>query len=126
MHIQSVPAGCLSTALLLLTLLTGFPNHGLVTSRTETVSWKLHRMDFVGAGLLLSGSIFLVSALQEAANGREWPSPLIVILLVSCGPLWTGFLDWEWFVITHKHTQDPVLPWHFSISRPRWVNNASN
>lgn len=118
--ILSVPAGCLSIVLLLLTLPTGFPNHGLVSSPVEKLSWKLHRkVDFVGAGLLLSGSIFLVSALQEAANGRAWSSPLVVILLVFCGPIWTSFLGWEWFLTTHKHTQEPVLPWYFLTSRIR-------
>lgn len=118
--IPSVPAGCLSIVLLILTLPTGFPNHGLGSSRVEKFSWLLYkRVDFVGAGLLLSGSIFLVSALQEVANGRAWSSPLVVILLVFCVPLWTGFLCWEWFVTTRKHTQEPVLPWHFLTSRIR-------
>ena len=78
---------------------------------------SLRKVDFVGAALLLGGSIFIVTALQEAANGRAWSSAVIIVLLALSGPFWISFLGWEWYVTKHEVRLEPVLPWRFITNR---------
>ena len=120
--ISSVPAGSLAVALLVVTLPTGFPDHGHGSSSNQhpLLSWELLRkIDVLGASLLLAASVFLISALQEAADGVAWRKPLVIVLLVLSFPPFVGFLFWEWFVTSDKRRQEPVFPWRFITSRVR-------
>ena len=96
----------------------GFPNHGHSRSRRHDFAWKsLSKIDIVGAMLLLGGSIFLVSALQEAANGSAWSPSMVISLLVLSGPLWISCFFWEWYITPAEKIPEPVLPWRFVTNR---------
>lgn len=119
----SVPAGSLAIVLVILTLPTGFPHQGLdhvSNGYPSVLSWALvSRIDFLGASLLLASSIFLISALQKAADGMAWTRPLVLVLIILCGPAFAGFLFWERYITNDRKWPEPVFPWRFITNRVR-------
>jgi len=75
------------------------------------------RLDVLGAFLLLSTSVLLNTALQEADISYNWNSPLIIILLVLSAICAALFLLWERFITKHRTFQVPVLTWRFVTNR---------
>lgn len=111
----SVPAGVIAMAMLLLATPSNFPyqfdhpgepDKGTILSRTT-----LERVDFLGVILLLTSSVLLVCALEEAGYEHRWSSSLIVSLLVFAGVLWMAFFAWERYIDTKPIKQESVLPW---------------
>lgn len=78
----------------------------------------MRRIDALGAALLLSGSLLLITALTEATIEFTWHSAATIILLVLSGLSWTTFLAWEWFVSNRSGWTEPVFPWRFIRNRP--------
>ncbi|KAF7940150.1 uncharacterized protein EAE98_000277 [Botrytis deweyae] len=97
---------------LVIFLLPGkFPYHGSSAS-SANVPWQslLKRVDFVGAFLLLSASVLVITALLEVSTVFTWSSAATVCLLTISGLIWVGFIVWEWFVGSSKDIQEPMFP----------------
>ncbi|KAF7880499.1 uncharacterized protein EAF02_007345 [Botrytis sinoallii] len=97
---------------LVIFLLPGkFPYHGSSAS-SATTPWQslLKRVDFVGAFLLLSASVLVITALLEVSTVFTWSSATTVCLLTISGLIWIGFIVWEWFVGSSKDIQEPMFP----------------
>lgn len=110
-------------ALLFLAMPTNFPNHALRSVAPNLMcdtfsKGNLQRLDFVGAALLLSGSLLLVSGLLEASIRFSWSSGVTIALLVLSAVSWTAFCAWEWYVTSEERKQEPVFPWRFFYDRP--------
>ena len=118
--------------LVIVTLLVGlpnnFPNHAKVSHsqpRENRASSRasLAKLDIVGAGLLLSGSLLLATALLEASTRFSWSAGVTISLLVISGLSWICFFTWEWH-ITGKDgkdgKQEPIFPWRF-VYDPAWM-----
>lgn len=78
---------------------------------------SLQRLDLLGAGLLLTASLLLVTALVEASTEFAWSSGVIISLLVLSAVAWMGFLFWEWYISKSNGKQEPIFPWRFFYNR---------
>ena len=123
----SIPAGAVAVALLSFAFPTKFPRHNSTRFSVQPRSIShifslslLRKVDFLGAILLLSGSIFLIAALQEVNNGESWNAVTIVVLLALTGPLWIAFLVWERRITRAQSHIEPVFPWRF-VEDPVWM-----
>lgn len=111
----SVPAGAVAASVLAIMLPNGFPNHG----KTRYINgWRdtwvnLKRVDFVGATLLLTATIILIVALEEAGVRFPWKSAFVITLLAVSGILWIVFLIWERMITLKEGSREPVFPWRF-------------
>lgn len=65
---------------------------------TDDIKEKLHRIDFVGAGLLLSANLSFVTGASLGGNTHEWNDPLIVTLLSSAAFFFVSFgiFEFNW------------------------------
>ena len=80
----------------------------------------MSRVDLLGATLLLAASVFLISALQKAADGMAWNKPLVLVLIILSVPAFAGFLLWERYVtLNGRERPEPVFPWRFVTNRVR-------
>lgn len=106
----------------LLGMPSNFPNPPGAAS-TETKGYllfsraSLTKLDVLGAGLLLSGSLLLATALLEVSNRFSWSSGGTISLLVVSGLSWIGFFLWEWYITGQDGKQEPMFPWHFVHDR---------
>ena len=123
----SIPAGAVAIVLLFFAFPANFPRHNNTGLSDEPrsishifSSMLLRKVDFVGAVLLLGGSIFLIAALQEVNNGEHWNAPTIIVLLVLTGPFWIAFLAWERRITRALSQIEPVFPWRF-VEDPVWM-----
>ena len=123
----SVPAGIVAVALLAVSIPAGFGTASPGTNApnfnvSQALAWhNIRRLDFLGAGLLLSASLLLVAALQETAIEFTWSSGATIAMLTLSGLCWITFFMWEWY-LTERATSyiEPVFPWRFIRSRS-WV-----
>ncbi|KAF7592530.1 hypothetical protein BBP40_012754 [Aspergillus hancockii] len=74
------------------------------------------QLDVLGATLLLSGSLLLITVLNETNLQFEWSSGTAVGLLVVCGLSWIAFFAWEWF-IDERPGYEPIFPKRFLYNR---------
>lgn len=125
--LHSVPAGLVVIIALFLTIPSGFPK-SLSPSPTndmdlpkEKVLTKRNfkRIDVAGTLLLLSASVLLVAAFEEAAHGRDWDSGLVIAFLAVSVVLWIAFILWERRITLTEGLQEPIFPWRFLQSRVR-------
>ncbi|CAI4214153.1 unnamed protein product [Parascedosporium putredinis] len=111
----NVPAGILAIAMVAATLRTRVQTSPTTrdnsrSSSSSSNAWaSLKRLDFLGAFLLLSGSLLLVTAVQETA------------LEFSC---WVAFFAWERHVTARSESGawsvEPMFPWRLVRNRP-WM-----
>ncbi|KAL8724486.1 MAG: hypothetical protein Q9166_007920 [cf. Caloplaca sp. 2 TL-2023] len=128
----NVPSGLVAIALLLLCLPNAFPHHHQPNSELRKLKATLtvktfRKVDFTGSVLLLTATVLLVAALEEAGTRFSWRSPFVIILLIASGLLWMVFLTWERHVTkaeSHIH-REPVFPFRFIESRV-WVGMMLN
>jgi hypothetical protein len=119
----SLPVGVIAILALAVTIPNGFPHHGsssrpVVETKQRMFSQRnFQRVDFVGTSLLLAASIILVTAFEEAANGRSWDSALVIAFLVVSVFLWAGFVLWERKTTLKNGRMEPIFPWRFLQSR---------
>ena len=111
--------------LLLVTIPTGFPHHGLSSYRPRTASQlfskaTFRRLDVLGTLLFLSATLFLVTGLQIVGLKVAWTSAGVLTLLVLAAILWPAFLSWEWYVTNKASVTEPVLPFRFVKNRV-WI-----
>ena len=78
---------------------------------------SLNRVDGLGAMLLLGASVLLITALQQAADGKSFAAAVVLPLLVISGVMWVAFVAWSWFVTTKRTLPEPIFPWRFIKSR---------
>lgn len=125
-----MPFGVFAAVILIFTVPNGFPRHKLSQSASEATSGEeprtkllskpnFQRIDFIGTALLLIASILLVAALEEAAHGYQWDSPLVVTFLVISTVSWPIFILWERRITKADGIQEPIFPWRFLQSRVR-------
>jgi EmrB/QacA subfamily drug resistance transporter len=78
----------------------------MVTSSVLTLPFtrREHRIDFEGAGLLVTGVSGLLLALVWGGNEHPWGSSTIVGLLAASTLLLAGFVAWE------RRADEPILP----------------
>ncbi|MCJ1345171.1 hypothetical protein MMC31_003377 [Peltigera leucophlebia] len=118
----SLPVGALVTFTLFLGMPSSFPDPA-GTSPNEKKKFpfvsrvSLAKLEVLGAGLLLSGSLLLATALLEASNRFSWSSGGTISLLVVSGLSWICFFLWEWYITGRDGKQEPVFPWRFVHDR---------
>lgn len=122
----NVPAGVVAIILLLIAIPTNFPRHGLppssykpLTLRQSFSKTQFNRVDFLGTTLLLSATILLVSALEEAGTQYKWRSVFVIVVLLMSGLSWIAFLAWSWKITRAATAREPIFPWRFMQSRVR-------
>ncbi|KAF5855224.1 hypothetical protein ETB97_009653 [Aspergillus alliaceus] len=76
-------------------------------------------LDVMGAVLLLSGSLLLITVLNETNLEFEWASGTAIALLVVSGLSWMAFFAWEWLIDGRPGFQ-PIFPKRFIFNRA-WV-----
>jgi MFS family permease len=109
---NSAPAGVFAFVLLAVFLPSSKPptttsrNHFRLKFAKEALS----RIDIGGTILLLSASVLLVFALEEAGSRYSWSSPTITItmtLAIICG---ISFVVWELLLERSDNKQEPTFP----------------
>ncbi|KAF2811143.1 putative efflux pump antibiotic resistance protein [Mytilinidion resinicola] len=118
----NLPIGVFVLVSLGLAVPRGFPHHASdlhpLHRRIPIVSSNgLKKVDFVGAILLLAGSLLLSSVLIEVSLRSGWSAGGTIALLVLSGISWILFFAWEWYVSQGKTGQEPLLPWLFVSDR---------
>ncbi|KAI9650305.1 hypothetical protein NHQ30_000318 [Ciborinia camelliae] len=117
------PIGVCVLALITMVMPAKFPYHGAENSKPTEEKFRLllKRIDFIGAILLLGGSVFLVTALLEASAAFAWSSGTIIALLVLSGVAWIAFFAWEYHLSGRQNTtQEPIFPWQF-LQNHIWI-----
>ena len=115
---RSLPVGALVNFAFLLGMPSNFPNPpGAAPIEKKKYPFfsraSLAKLDVLGAGLLLSGSLLLTTALLEVSHRFSWSSGGSISLLVVSGLCWIGFFLWEWYITGQDGKQEPVFPWRF-------------
>lgn len=101
--LMNVPAGVCA----IIAIMLAWPRSSRSLLITKT---SLRHIDYFGALLLLSGSLLLVFALEQAGSMTyAWSSPLIVTTLTVSALCWVGFALWIWFLTT-KHSTSSIKP----------------
>ncbi|KAJ3579323.1 hypothetical protein NPX13_g1242 [Xylaria arbuscula] len=117
----SVPIGVTASAILLI----GMPRKLQLEpasrfegpqARSQILS-RLKRLDFPGAVMLVAASVFLMTALQLAAEGYSFRSPRVLILLILSPVSLVAFATWQWVIARNVYDSDPVLPWNLLTNR---------
>ncbi|HEU4676040.1 MAG TPA: MDR family MFS transporter [Motilibacteraceae bacterium] len=81
----------------------------LVRHFVEQVERRSHRMDYLGAGLLMAGCSLVILGLLEGGVAWAWTSATSVLVLAAGAVLVVGF------VLVERRAAEPVLPlWVFS------------
>lgn len=78
--------------------------------RSKFSKASFDRIDGMGSLLLLTASVLLVFALEEAGTRYSWRSPAIVSTIVLAGVGWIGFVCWEHYVDKSGSAQEPIFP----------------
>jgi hypothetical protein len=79
--------------------------------------WLFKRLDALGALMLTSASLLLVTVLNETNLAFEWSSGTVIALLVLSGALWIAFFVWEWYMPDYMRGLEPIFPKHFFYNR---------
>ncbi|TVY23362.1 Efflux pump [Lachnellula hyalina] len=117
------PLGALSLLGLIILMPTVFPNQRYLAQLSNNPPpskfsfQSLNRVDGLGAMLLLGASVLLITALQQAADGKSFAAAVVLPLLVISGVMWVAFVAWSWFVTTKRTLPEPIFPWRFIKSR---------
>lgn len=77
----------------------------------------LLRLDFPGVLMFLGATVFLMTALQQAAKGIPYNSPEVLTLLILSPCFLAGFLVWQWLISRVSWKLDPILSWSLLTNR---------
>jgi hypothetical protein len=111
----SVPVGVVALVLLIICMPNNFPHHFRDTVKSPR---RLGSVDGVGAGLMLTGILLLITGFEEASNFTPWVSARVLAPILSSSPVFVIFVCYERFVTLRKsHPIEPVFPWRFCRSR---------
>lgn len=78
--------------------------------RSKFTKTSFARIDIFGMILLLTSSVLLVFALEEAGTRYSWDSPVVISTLVLAGVSGVTLFVWEVFVDEATSSQEPVFP----------------
>jgi hypothetical protein len=93
---------------------SGRRKHGLL-------SWSnLRRIDVIGALILLTATLPLITALNEVYVQYHWSDGIIVILLAISGISWYAFLAWEHAMTRDGGGPEPIFPSRF-LNHANWM-----
>ncbi|KAI0805845.1 putative multidrug resistance protein fnx1 [Xylaria sp. FL0064] len=100
---------------------TDFPYHGQPDHESKTLKElfalpTLNRIDVLGTIIILSATLALVSAFEEADKKFAWSSTYVITLLTASGLLWIGLAIWERHVTLSNQIREPILPWRFFLN----------
>ncbi|CAJ2502289.1 Uu.00g096830.m01.CDS01 [Anthostomella pinea] len=109
----NVPLGVFCMLLVANSMPQHFPHRKRPCPRTRSI----HRIDFVGASLLLAAMTIHITGLEEAANLHSWRSILVLLPLSLSGLLWIGFIVSQYYVTASTRKPEPVFPWRFFQNR---------
>ncbi|EED21289.1 efflux pump antibiotic resistance protein, putative [Talaromyces stipitatus ATCC 10500] len=115
---MNLPIGGLAIGLLLLAL----PAKVGRRSPPHRLGWFSHlrRIDIVGAIILLTATLPLITALNEVYVQFKWPEARTIVLLVLSGVAWFVFFAWENAVTREKNVPEPIFPSRF-FKNPNWM-----
>ncbi|MCJ1356673.1 MAG: hypothetical protein MMC33_006668 [Icmadophila ericetorum] len=112
------PAGLVGLLLVFFAMPAGFPYNLSRQGKMPLIPGNLFsRIDFLGTALLLSATVFLVTALQEAGTQYKWSSALVIVFLVLSGILLIAFIAWAKVLNIGTRQQEPVMPWQLMKHR---------
>ncbi|KAJ5100127.1 major facilitator superfamily domain-containing protein [Penicillium argentinense] len=121
--LYNVPAGAFAWLVILFVLPDQFPDSSPVPTEESTSKriWvnarSFHKLDVLGAFLVLTTCSFLIAALQEGNFEYLWSSGLVISFLVISVVAGITFVWWEWFVYQHDLKVVPVFPWRLTRNR---------
>ncbi|KAI0446145.1 putative multidrug resistance protein fnx1 [Xylaria telfairii] len=95
----------------------GHENHAHIGHRPTKARLIMHRLDIVGAVLLLFAIVSLAAGFEEAGSLFPWKSAYVITLLVLGGILTITLLLWEYYLTKKDGVMEPVLPWRFFTNR---------
>jgi hypothetical protein len=112
---HSVPAGVVALVLLSFCMPNHFPYHGRATAKKSP---RLGTVDGVGAGLMLTGILLLITGFEEASDFSPWVSARVLAPILVSVPVFVVFFCYERFITLRESKQtEPVFPWRFCCSR---------
>ena len=120
--LHRLPIGAIAVASLAVALPSNFPKHAdqsyaLLTLRSIVAKHNVRRVDVIGASLLISASLLLVTVLNEVSVRFSWSSGVTIALLVVSALCWVAFPVWEKLVSDESFAAEPVFPWRFVHNR---------
>ncbi|KAL9081939.1 MAG: hypothetical protein Q9159_006880 [Coniocarpon cinnabarinum] len=94
------------------------------TNPTDTVLALINnrgayrKLDLLGALSLLAGSMFIITALEEARYDYRWSSALVIVFLILSALSWSVFVLWSWYLHSKTSTNiESVFTWRFFENR---------
>jgi hypothetical protein len=116
---DSVPGGVIAFLLLTVFLPNSKPPDikSVTHIRQKFKKDALARVDIFGTFLLLSFSVLLVFALEEAGSRFPWSSPTIITTITLAIISGIGFVVWELWLEHLNGKQEPTFP--LSLLRSR-------
>ncbi|KAL2814051.1 major facilitator superfamily domain-containing protein [Aspergillus granulosus] len=81
---------------------------------------RFRHLDYLGALLILLGSVLLVFILNEAAiRVYAWKSVPVIIIIIISGFSWIALVFWQWFIASKPNFRHirPQLPFRLLSSR---------
>jgi hypothetical protein len=112
---RSLPAGAVGLIIVAFSLPRNFPRH--CEQRSNIDVSLLSKIDFLGALLLLAGTVLLIAALSEGKVRYAWNSVIIITFFVLSAVLWITFLLWQWYSSNRCSKIQPMFPWRFLHNR---------
>ncbi|KAL8710580.1 MAG: hypothetical protein Q9220_004804 [cf. Caloplaca sp. 1 TL-2023] len=114
----NIPAGLVSLGCILLLMPHDFPYMGSPQyAKSRLTMASVHRVDFMGATILLAASVLLVAALEEGGTEYSWRSAAPIALLILSVFAWIAFFVRERHQSKRRADFDSVLPWHLTTNR---------
>ncbi|PQE07460.1 major facilitator superfamily transporter protein [Rutstroemia sp. NJR-2017a BBW] len=111
----NLPAGVVGLSIITFSLPRNFPRHCEEKNKIDIS--LLSKIDFLGALLLLAGTVLLIAALSEGQVRYAWNSAIIITFFVLSGVLWIIFLLWQWYSSNRCSKIQPMFPWRFLRNR---------
>ncbi|CAG8976531.1 hypothetical protein HYALB_00011008 [Hymenoscyphus albidus] len=121
-QVTSIPVGILCFILFVVLLPARMPGQhssSLTPDGLRSVfsPSSLRRVDVLGCVLLLGACMFIVTALQQAAEGSSSSGGTVLTLIVFSVVFWISFVVWQWYITEKRTYPEPVFPWRLFQSR---------
>ncbi|KAK8023701.1 MFS general substrate transporter [Apiospora rasikravindrae] len=78
---------------------------------------RMARLDYPGLLMFVGATVFLMTALQQAAQGVSYSSPEVLTLLILTPCFLACFLLWQWLLSRRSYNLDPILSWSLLTNR---------
>ncbi|KAI9934830.1 hypothetical protein MW887_000447 [Aspergillus wentii] len=119
----NAPAGIIAWLIVYFMIPNNFPHHcDPVEGKEQESFWDaqmtlLRRVDWLGAFLMLVGSLLITAALAEADVRFKWSSGLVISFMTISVIAFIAFMVWEWAISRRAWKVEPMLPWRFLYNR---------